>query len=32
MVQRRPGYEPFDAAKLAYETLAKAFEVAGIMR
>jgi sugar phosphate isomerase/epimerase len=32
MVQRRPDYEPFASAELAYRTLARAFEAAGIER
>lgn len=32
MVQRRPGYDPFACAKLAYDTLAKAFQEAGLSR
>ncbi len=32
MVQRRADYEPFGLAELAYETLAAAFEAAGIAR
>ena len=30
MVQTRPGYEPYAAARLAYDTLAAAFERAGL--
>ena len=32
MVQRRPGYDPFAAATLSYETLSRAFIEAGIPR
>jgi sugar phosphate isomerase/epimerase len=32
MVQRRPDYDPFASAELAYRTLARAFEAAGIQR
>lgn len=32
MVQRRPDYDPFASAELAYRTLARAFEEAGIER
>jgi sugar phosphate isomerase/epimerase len=32
MVQRRPDYNPFASAELAYRTLARAFEEAGIER
>jgi inosose dehydratase len=32
MVQRRPDYDPMAAAKLSYQTLARAFEQAGIAR
>jgi sugar phosphate isomerase/epimerase len=32
MVQRRPGYDPLAAAELTYQTLARAFEQAGIVR
>ncbi len=32
MVQRRPDYDPFASAKLAYETLSGAFKAAGIVR
>ncbi len=32
MVQRRPGYDPLAATTLTYQTLARAFEVAGIPR
>jgi inosose dehydratase len=32
MVQRRPGYDPLAATTLTYQTLARAFEVAGISR
>jgi len=32
MVQRRPDYNPYEAATLSYETLSRAFEEAGIQR
>jgi hypothetical protein len=32
MRQRRPGYDPLATAALAYTTLARAFELAGIKR
>jgi inosose dehydratase len=32
MAQRRPGYDPLDAAARTYRTLARAFERAGIVR
>jgi hypothetical protein len=31
-VQRRPGYDPLAATTMTYQTLARAFEMAGIPR
>ena len=32
MVQRRPGYDPLAATTMTYQTLSRAFDVAGIPR